>query len=100
MDRENFGELSEAKFESALLKVGVQLRPKEKRILKDILDSKNIGFLRYRPLLREIQGVPQGDFLPASVNRLARTLVLSRDLDKAQFKRLIDPDNEEMMSLA
>jgi hypothetical protein len=33
MDKENFGELSLEKFESALLKVGIKLRLGEKRII-------------------------------------------------------------------
>lgn len=43
-------------------KIGVELRPGEKRALLKVLDPKNIGFLRYRPLLLELQGVPQLDF--------------------------------------
>jgi len=58
MDKENFGELSEAKFEQALLKIGVRLRQAEKRIIKDVLDPRNIGFLKYRPLVKELQGIP------------------------------------------
>lgn len=54
MDRENFGELSEAKFEMALLKIGVKLRQNEKRIIKEALDPRGIGFLRYRPLVKEL----------------------------------------------
>jgi hypothetical protein len=55
---QNFGELQESKFDSAMHKIGVDLRQKEKRFLRDLLDPKNIGFMRYRPLLREIQGIP------------------------------------------
>jgi hypothetical protein len=54
MDLQNFGELQETKFETALHKLGIELRAKEKRFLRDVLDPKNLGFLRYRPLLREI----------------------------------------------
>lgn len=54
LDLQNFGELQETKFETALHKIGVDLRPKEKRMLKDVLDPKNIGFLKYRSLLREL----------------------------------------------
>jgi hypothetical protein len=77
----------------------VDLRPREKRFLRDILDPKNLGFMKYRPLLREIQGVPQLDFITNEVIRLAKSLVETRDLNEEQFKRLIDPGHLEMMSL-
>jgi hypothetical protein len=99
MDLQNFGELQETKFETALHKLGVDLRAKEKRFLRDILDPKNLGFLRYRPLLREIQGVPQLDFISNEVVRIAKSVVETRDLTEEQFKRLIDPGHLEMMSL-
>lgn len=99
MDLQNFGELQEGKFEVALHKVGVELRAKEKRFLRDVLDPRNIGFLRYRPLLREIQGVPQLDFISNEVIRIAKSVVETRDLNEEQFKRLIDPTHLEMMSL-
>jgi len=41
-----------------LKRIGVELRVKEKRLLKDALDPRNIGFMKYRPLLRELQGMP------------------------------------------
>ena len=99
LDLQNFGELNEAKFETALRKVGVDLRAKEKRLLKDILDPRNIGFMKYKPILRELQGVPQLDFISNEVVRRAKSVIEARDLDEAQFKRLIDPKNIEMMTL-
>jgi hypothetical protein len=54
LDLQNFGELQEAKFDTALHKIGVDLRQKEKRMLRDVLDPKNIGFMKYRSLLREL----------------------------------------------
>jgi hypothetical protein len=54
LDLQNFGELTDAKFETALRKIGVDMRPKEKRMLKEVLDPRNIGFMKYRPLLREL----------------------------------------------
>ena len=80
-------------------KLGVDLRAKEKRFLRDVLDPKNLGFLRYRPLLREIQGVPQLDFISNEIVRIAKSVVETRDLNEEQFKRLIDPGHLEMMSL-
>ena len=67
--------------------------------MRDVLDPRNIGFLRYRPLLREIQGVPQLDFISNEVIRIAKSVVETRDLNEEQFKRLIDPTHLEMMSL-
>lgn len=99
LDRENFGELTESKFETAMHKIGVDLRPKERRLLKDTLDPKNIGFLKYRSLLRELQGIPQTDFIPHEVQRIANFVVDARDLDPVHFKKLIDPTNIEMMTL-
>lgn len=58
MDKENFGELSESRFEQAMLKIGVKLRMQEKKLIKDVLDPRKIGFIRYRPLVRELQGIP------------------------------------------
>lgn len=83
-------------------KIGVELRPGEKRALLKVLDPKNIGFLRYRPLLLELQGVPQLDFFTVQAPellRLARGLVESHDVEEADFKKLIDPTSAGMMSL-
>lgn len=99
LDPQNFGELPESKFETALHKIGVEMRAKEKRIVKDALDPRNLGFLRYRSLLRELQGVPMVDFFPPEVVRVAKAVVEARDLDPIQFKRLTDPTNIEMMDL-
>jgi hypothetical protein len=99
LDTQNFGELTESKFEIAMHKIGVELRPKDKRILRDTLDPRNLGFLKYRPLLRELQGIPMLDFESTEVIRLAKSLVDARDLTEDQFKRLIDPASVEMMSL-
>jgi hypothetical protein len=41
-----------------MLKFGVKLRPKEKAILKEILDPRNIGFYKYKALTRELSGIP------------------------------------------
>ena len=64
-----------------------------------MLDPRSLGFMKYRPLLKEIQGVPQLDFLPNEIVRLAKSVVEARDLDEQMFKRLFDPTNIEMMSL-
>jgi len=99
LDLQNFGELTDAKFEIALRKIGVDMRPKEKRMLKEVLDPRNIGFMKYRPLLRELQGIPQLDFISNEVTRLAVQIVEVRDLDEPLFKKLVDPNHLEMMTL-
>lgn len=98
IDKENFGELNEQKFELALAKCGIKLRPKEKQILKAALDPKNFGYYKYRPLLRELLGIPQLEFVQPEILKLAK-LVEFRDLDMPDFYKLIDPLRTESMSL-
>lgn len=54
IDKERFGEISEAKFRDAMLKIGVNLRNGELHLLKDCLDTRKIGFLKYMPLVKEL----------------------------------------------
>jgi hypothetical protein len=70
--------------------MGIKLRHSERRILKEGLDQRNIGFLKYMPLVRELKGVPQSEFIIKEIIRLAK-LVELRDLDQNDFKSLIDP---------
>jgi len=79
MDKENFGELNESNFDKSMLKVGIKLRATERKIIRDVLDPKKIGFIRYRPLIRELQGIPQIEFITREVLKLAE-LVETRDL--------------------
>ena len=58
LDKERFGEISEDKFIVVMKKIGVKLRPNEMHVFKDYLDTRKIGFLRYMPLVRELQGIP------------------------------------------
>jgi hypothetical protein len=58
LDRQNFGELREDDFELALKKVGVEVRAGEKRLFKASLEANGTGYLRYRPLLNEVVGIP------------------------------------------
>ena len=55
-----------------MAKIGVTLRQQEKIMLKNILDPKNIGFIKYRPLVRELLGVPQLEFISKELQRLGR----------------------------
>ena len=58
LDRQGSGEVPLKDFESALARVGVQLREGETRLLKGVLDPRQIGYLQYRSLVREVLGVP------------------------------------------
>jgi len=58
-DSHGFGELSQKQFESCFARIGVRLRPKELQLLSAALDTRGIGQLSYRPLLRELSGIPQ-----------------------------------------
>lgn len=58
LDKDNFGELSIEKFEIAMKKIGIKLRLSEKRIIQEVLDPRNIGYIRYRPLIKELSGIP------------------------------------------
>ena len=67
-------------------------------ILKEILDPRNIGFLKYVPLVRELMGIPQLDFISREIIKVAR-LVEMRDLDRIQLKQMVDPTSQESMYL-
>lgn len=54
MDIENFGEVSVKNFESALMRIGVKIKPTEMQVIKSCLDTKMIGFLSYRDFVREL----------------------------------------------
>lgn len=90
--------MPDAKFEQAFAKIGVKLRPKERLMLKEYLDPKDVKFSKYRPLLRAIEGIPQTEFMPRELLKVAK-LVESRDLDRSKFTSLIDPTHKESMSL-
>lgn len=57
------------------------MRPKEIALLKEYLDPKHIGYLRYRPLVRELLGIPQLDFMLKEIIKMAK-LVEAGDLDR------------------
>lgn len=68
-------------------------------MVKDVLDPKNIGFMRYRPLVRELLGIPQLDFMQKEVIKVAK-LLEARDLNREMFIKLIDPARSESMNLS
>ena len=88
-DKENFGELNATLFEKAMTKIGVKLRPSEMNLVKDALDKRGIGFLTYRPFVRELTGDPQLEFMHPQIVKLAKWAEKS-DLSKAEFVAKLD----------
>lgn len=97
LDIENCGELNTKNFESALSRLGIQAKQGELQLLKEVLDQRHVGYLHYRSLVRELQGVPQLDFMNKAVIKLAK-IAEGRDLSLTKFLSLIDPKNEGSMS--
>lgn len=92
------GEVSPTDFASALARLGVKLRDREAQLLKEVLDPRQVGWVQYRGLLRELQGVPQLEFMDKAVVKLAK-VAERRDLSEAQFLSLLDPNNTTTMTL-
>jgi len=88
-DSHGFGELSQQQLEISLNKIGVRLRNTEMRLLCESLDPRGIGQHQYRPLLRELAGIPQVQFAQPHVLKLAKAAA-HRDLNSEQFKKIID----------
>ena len=51
LDRGNFKELKPLDFERALTRIGISLNSRELKLLTDVLDQKQIGFIKYHPLV-------------------------------------------------
>lgn len=98
LDLANSGEVTLQSFESALGRLGLKLRPGETQLVKEVLDPRHVGYLRYRCLVRELQGVPQLDFMNKAVIKLAK-VAESRDLGQSQFLSLVDPNNTTAMTI-
>jgi len=98
LDLANAGEVRASDFESAMARLGVRLAPKELQALKEVLDPHHVGYLSYRPLVRELLGVPQLDFMHKVVIKLAR-VVVDRDLTQPKLLTLIDLDTQANMTL-
>jgi hypothetical protein len=58
-DKQGFGEMNVKEFEACLAKLGIRLRPKEMALLQGALDQRGIGQIAYKPLVRELSGMPQ-----------------------------------------
>lgn len=98
LDLMGAGEVTPASFEGAMSRLGIRLRPGETALLKDVLDPRHVGYLQYRTLVSELQGVPQLAFMDKAAVKLAK-VAESRDLSRSQFLSLIDPNNTVMMTL-
>ena len=96
LDKEGYGELTPQNFESALNRLGIRPRPGELQILGEILDQRKLNFLNYRRFVRELQGVPQLDFMSKGIIKMAQ-IAETGDLTNSQFLDLIDPQNTTMM---
>ena len=57
MDKENTGELRPEQFCKAMERIGIKLSPKELQMLKEVLDPRDIGFMKYTPLIMQLRGV-------------------------------------------
>lgn len=66
-------------------------------LLKQCLDIKGCGYLKYEPLIRELQGIRTEEFIIAPLKKLAR-LVESRDFNRIRFRALVDPRHEENLN--
>jgi hypothetical protein len=80
LDNSNTKTVTESQLCGAFNRIGVELREREKIMLKKYLDYNNINRFDYQPLLREIEGIPQVVFQSAEVLKLAKHVVDSQDL--------------------
>lgn len=65
-------------------RIGINLRKGEVLLFKEALDKNNMNQLEYKCLVRELQGIPQLEFMNKGINKLAR-IVEKRDLSYIQF---------------
>ena len=97
LDKANHGDLKPEVFSQALEKIGITVKDSEMKVLRQYLDTKNCGYLRYEPLVRELQGIRCEEFIIAPLRKLA-SLCESRDFTRERFTRLIDP--RQMVNLS
>ena len=88
LDVDRFGELGAQDFAKALARLGVSLQPQEHQILAQALDPSKAGYLGYRGLVRELEGVPQSLFMHPGIVKLAGVAV-DRDLSPKDLTSLI-----------
>ena len=51
------------------------------QLIKEALDPRDIGFIKYQPLIMQLSGVPMKEFVKPELEKLAM-LVVTRDLMK------------------
>lgn len=68
------------------------------QVLKSHLDTKNCGYMKIEPLVRELQGIKTVEFVTQPMQKMAR-LVDSRDFNRTQVRGIIDPRHEENLNL-
>ena len=78
--------------------MGIELGDDELRKFRAVLDQRDIGFMRYMPLVMQLQGVQMMEFINPDVAKIAR-MVVSRDLTKQQLQQEIDPRRQTNMEL-
>lgn len=89
LDRGGFGELRDREFNMAFERMGVVLSATDNKFLKSVLDHRTTGFLKYGPLVRQLQGIPTKDFLFSGLEKLAE-LVRQKDLLREDFTYMVD----------
>ena len=90
VDQGGFGEIKEATFVKAFARLGIQLKPSEITLLKKVLDPRQVGFLKYTPLVNNLQGIPQKEFVSPAIEKLA-LYAISKDLTRDKFRDQLDP---------
>ena len=97
LDKAFTGTLSQRQFLSAFQRIGIQLVDVEYKVLAQCLDQRSSGFLLYNPLLNEIEGIPQPEFVQEAFQKLAE-LVIEKDFSEEEFKTLLNPQHAVTMS--
>lgn len=97
LDKSNHGDLKPELIVQAFEKMGITIKASELNLLRLHLDVKSCGYLKYEPLVRELQGIKTEDFIIAPMRKLAR-LIESRDFNRVSFRAIVDPRHEENLS--
>lgn len=90
LDRGGFGELREKEFSRACDRMGIDLSRTDLKLLKSVLDHRSTGYLKYKPLVQQLSGMPAKVFLDPAIEKLAE-YVRQKDLLAEEFQQLLDP---------
>lgn len=66
--------------------MGIELFNGEVSLLEEKLDVNRTNNWEYEPLLRELKGIPQSEFINDNMKRLA-TLITEREIKQTDFLR-------------